>query len=368
MNKATSLFLTICFTALLAGACSSGSSDDSSQPADVSDENTGSSVSIESSAGETENVIATIDTNSLASNGCQNVVTINGFGYAACGDGIEIIELESLTRNFISQPADDITADAELNVLFTQSENTLQQYELTDPMQPTVTMTVNTNFSLFSGVAAANGLLVVSAGSGGSNTEVYTYDATSLSLALAGIPVVDNRTGNPDVHLAATEQGAIAFYSQDLGAVANWGIQIVEFDSTGNILALPEVVVLTPGQFTGSFGVPFGPANFPLESEFLFDRLYAAHFAANGIQVIDRSDSDALSLLPLGYEPTNITTDGIQLFVVGVERSAVDVINAVTGTIVESIDLPLQQPVGIAASATHILVADRSEGLIVMQR
>ena len=368
MNKSTFLFFIVTFAALFVGACSSGDSGGSPLQTEDSTDNNDSPESTSDVDSQEEESPESIDANSLASNGCENVITLNGYGYAACGDGIEIIDLESLERNFLSQPADDIAGDADLEVLFTQSENTLQQFDLIDPMQPNVIATVNTNFALFSGISAANGILVVSAGSGGANTEVYTYDATSLTLALAGIPVVDNRTGNPDVHVAATEAGALAFYSQDLGAVANWGIQIVEFDTNGNILALPDVVVLTPGQFTGSFGVPFGPANFPLESEFLFDRLYAAHFAANGIQVIDRSASDALSLIPLGYEPTNIATDGSQLFVVGVERSFVDIINVVTDTVVDSISLPLQQPTGIAASATHILVADRSAGLIVMRR
>ena len=180
--------------------------------------------------------------------------------------------------------------------------------------------------------------------------------------------MVDNQTGNPDVHVASTANGALAFYSQDLGAVANWGIQIIEFDTSANILAQPEVVVLTPGQFTGTFGPPVGPANFPLESEFLDDKLYVAHFAANGIQVIDRAANDSLSLIPLGYEPVNIATDGNQLFVVAVERSSVDIISPNSETVTETIDLPLQQPTGIAASATHIAVADRTAGLIIVQR
>jgi len=160
----------------------------------------------------------------------------------------------------------------------------------------------------------------------------------------------------------------VVFYSQDIGLVANWGIQTVEFDTNGNILNIPEVVVLTPGRFTGGFGVPFAPANFPLEGEFLNEQLYVAHFAANGLQVIDRSDSDALSLIPLGYQPTNVATDGNQLFVVSVDRSIVDIINPITETVVESLSLPLQQAVGVAANDTHIAVADRSAGLIIAVR
>ena len=57
-----------------------------------------------------------IDRNSLATNGCQNVIIVNNFAYAACGDGIEVVSLESLERNFIDLSADDITADAGLEL------------------------------------------------------------------------------------------------------------------------------------------------------------------------------------------------------------------------------------------------------------
>ena len=323
---------------------------------------------IEGADTQSDEMTLGLSTDSLATQGCQNVVIINGFAYAACGTGIEIIDLESFERNFIDQPADDITGDAELAVLFTQSGDSLQQFDLSNPMSPNLVTTAETNFSIFSGVSAANGILVVSAGSTNSNTQVYTYDASSLTLVISGIPLVDDRTGNPDVHVAPTNEGAVAFYSEDLGLVANWGIQIIEFDSSGNILDQPDVVVLTPAQFTGSFGIPFGPANFPVESEFLDDRLYIAHFAANGIQVIDRTNSDTLSLIPLGYEPTNIATDGTDLFVVGVDLSTVDTINPISEAVVDTISLPLQQPIGIAASETHIAVADRSVGLVVTTR
>jgi len=309
-----------------------------------------------------------IDANSLATVGCQNVVIVNGFAYAACGSGIEVVQLATLERNFIPEPADDITSDSSLGLLFTQSGSTLQQFDLVDPMEPNLIATAGTNFSIFSGVSAANGILVVSAGSTASDTEVYAYDATTLTLVVSGIPLVDDRTGNPDVHVASTANGALAFYSEDLGAVANWGIQIIEFDVNGNILDLPEVVVLTPRLFTGTFGSPFGPANFPMESEFLNDRLYVAHFAANGIHVIDLSASNALTLIPLGYEPTNIATDGVELFVVAVELDTVDIINPVSEEDVDTIALPLRQPIGVAASTTHIAVADRVAGLIVVTR
>lgn len=352
---------------LFLAACSSGGQG-VNDPAQLDNNAETDNVAAELTDGPDGGNAVSVDTNSLASNGCQNVVIIDNFAYAACGDGIESVNLDSLERSFLSQPADDISGDAELGLLFTQSGNTLLQFELTNPMQPNLINTANTNFAIFSGLSSANGLLAISSGSTNSDTQVYTYDSTTLSLVIAGIPEVDGRTGNPDVHVAATPDGAVAFYSQDLGFVANWGIQIVEFDTNGVITGVPDVVVLTPGQFTGSFGVPFGPANFPLESEFLDDRLYTAHFAANGIQVIDRLDANALSLIPLGYQPTNITTDGVDLFVVSVSRTSVDTINPITETVVNSTSLPLQQPIGIAVSSTHIAVADRTAGLVIAMR
>lgn len=309
-----------------------------------------------------------VDTNSLATIGCQNVIILNGFAYASCGNGIEIINLSSLERNFINSAADDITGDAELGVFFTQSGTELRMFGLADPMEPNTIASVTTNFAIFSGVSAANGILVVSAGSGGSDTEVYTYTDTTLSLAIDGIPTVDNRTGNPDVHVAATPEGAIAFYSEDIGAVANWGIQIVEFDESGSITNIPSLVTLTAGQFTGAFGRPFGPANFPTESEFLNNVLYTAHFAAEGIHVIDLLADNELSLIPLGYEPINIATDGELLYVIALNRNQVAIVDPATETIAEQITLPLEQANGIAASTTHIAIADRNIGLIVLTR
>ena len=161
--------------------------------------------------------------------------------------------------------------------------------------------------------------------------------------------------------------GAQGFYSQDLGNVANWGIQIVNFNGAGEVLSTPDVVVLTAGQFPGPFGAPFGPANFPVESEYLEGSLYVANFAAQGIEVIDLDNNNALSQIPLGYEPINVGTDGEFLFVVGVTNTNVTVIDPSSASIVDSLG-DLDQPTGIAANETHIAVSDQSLGLIVIPR
>ncbi|AXT19902.1 hypothetical protein D7030_01925 [Flavobacteriaceae bacterium AU392] len=310
-----------------------------------------------------------IDNNvSLATNGCLNVVIFNDFAYAACGGEIEIVNLNTLERNLLNISADDITVDTSTEQLFTQTGSLLQVLNLDNPMQPNVVATTNTNFNIFSGLSAANGILVVSGGSTNSDTQIYNYTASSISLVTDGIPVVDNITGNPDVHVTATANGAKAFYSQDIGQVANWAIQIVEFDVSGQVLATPQAVVLTPRQYTGTFQSPVGPANFPIESEFLDNQLYVASFAARGVEVIDLDNNNALSLIPLPYEPINIGTDGTSLFVIGLTNDDVDIIDPSTATVTGSLQATLTQPTGVAASLTHIAIADRTEGLVIITR
>jgi hypothetical protein len=311
------------------------------------------------------------ESGSLASNGCLNVVIVNGYAYAACGSEIEVAELATLERSLINVSANDITFDADEQLLFTQAGNVLTALDISNPAQPNVLGTAGTNFAAFSGVSAANGVLVVSGGAGGSNTQVYTYTNSDnpITLATNGITLVDNTTGNPDVTLTATAEGVTAFYSQDIGNVANWAIQIAQLDSNGNVLSVEDDVVLTPGAF--NFNQALTPANFPVESEFLNDRLYVANFAAQGLEVIDLADGN--TLLPrifLSYEPTNVATDGDQLFVVGVANGTVDVIDPVSSNVMESLEPTggLVQPVGVAASSTHVVVADRTNGLLIIAR
>jgi len=174
--------------------------------------------------------------------------------------------------------------------------------------------------------------------------------------------------GNPDVHITGTVAGATAFYTQDIGAAANWGLQIVALNGNGVVTEIPEVVVLDPQPYTGGFGPPFAPANFPSESEFLNNFVYVAHFASQGVQVIDLENNNALSTIALSFEPTNITTDGNLLYVVGITQDSVTLINPNTQEVQSSIPASLTQPIGVAASATHIAVADRTEGLVIISQ
>ncbi len=308
-----------------------------------------------------------VDRNSLATNGCDNVTIVGRFAYAACRNEIEIIDLDSSNRNLLNISGSDITADENLQLLFALDRNVINVFSISDPMNPNLLMSLNTNFSIFSGISAANGVLVVSAGAGGSNTQIFTYTSTSVTLATNGNATIDNVTGNPDVHVIGTSSGATAFYSQDIGAVANWAIQIANIDTNGMVVSTPPSITLTARQFTGSFA-PFIPSNFPVESEFLNNRLYVAHFAVPGVEVIDLTNNTLMNPINLSYDPSNIGTDGTSLFVVGPTNNTVDIIDPSTTTISSSVNAMLQEPRGVDANSTHIVVADGSEGMIVITR
>lgn len=306
---------------------------------------------------------------SLARNGCLNVVIVNDFAYAACGQEIEVVALTTFERRLISVAADDISADVNAGLLFTQSGRNLTMLSLEDPFQPSVVTTATTNFSFFSGVSALSGVLAVSGGARGANTQIYTYTPTSLTLRSASIEAVDSATGNPDVLLAQTSMGLVAYYSQDIGSVANFAIRAVSLSNQGEITSDTEAVVLTAGRF--NFSLDLGPTNFPVESEFLDGRLYVAHFAAQGLEVINTQANDGKQLeqvIALPFVPTNVATDGTLLFVVGSTNNSVAVVNPVTRAVIFNNDQTLSRPTGIAASTSHIVVADRDNGLIVINR
>ena len=304
------------------------------------------------------------------SNNCNHVVIINGFAYASCNSQLIIQELETGAISSLNMSIIDVAADEERSLLFTYSGSIIRMYTLDDPAAPEEVDSATANFSIFTGFSAAGCTLAVSGGT--SNTTVYRYSANTLTLELStnSIPAVDNVTGTPNVYVAITGTNPseiTAFYSQDIGAVANWAIQPAIFNGSAELQSTPERTVLTPLSFTGSFGAPFAPTNFGVESEYLDGRLYVAHFAVPGIEVIDVETGNLLAPIDLPYEPINVATDGTSLFVVGPENSTVDIVDPDTGNILESLG-SLQTPTGVAANLTHIAVADQSQGLVIIPR
>ncbi len=301
---------------------------------------------------------------------CQNVVIYNNIAYAACGAELLIKALTTDQQNRLTITSNDVALDEDLGLLFVQSRNELRMFDLnTNPFTPLLVSTLPFEFGAFVGTDAANGILVVSGGT--RNTLIYSYTLTNLSLIQNGIEIVDQRTGAPDVHLSNSTNGTRAFYSQDLGGVRTWGIQIVDFNTDGSIRNIPSVIPITNAPFSNSNSRnSASPSNFPVEAEFLENKLYVAHFAANGIEVIDLNNNTLNAKINVNFEPTNITTNGTSLFVVGGSNTTVAMINPVTSA-VKQITLSgeniLETPTGIAANENHLAIADRSKGLIIVE-
>lgn len=315
-----------------------------------------------------DTLVDTATEEALPAISCDNVIIFNDFAYGACGGVIEIVNLSNGARNRIAIAANDIAVDQSNATLFVQATNTIHALSISDPFTPRVIATSATNFGSFSGIDAANGVVVVSGGNRSNNTQVYRFDGNRLNLTANGIPSVDSVMGNPDVHVIPTTNGLRAFYSQDLNAVTNWGIQIVDFNTNGTVQSTEAVIELNTLRFPDSFEL-IAPASFPLESEFLNNRLYVGHFAINGIEVIDFNTENTLrSTIDLGYQPINITTDGTSLFIVGTTRNVLSIVNPNTNVVDTQVIDEIQQARGVAANANFIVIADRQAGLLVINR
>ncbi len=313
---------------------------------------------------EGENILIDLSARSGGGN-CNNVVIVNGYAYASCGSQITIEELTTGETSTVNVQVIDIAADAQRGLLFTYSGTIVRMYTLEDPMAPLeVASANNVFFGAFTGISAAGCTLAVSGGT--TNTTVFRYSANTLELELTenSIPAVDNVTGTPEVHVAQTGPSEItAFYSQDIGAVANWAIQRAIFNGVAELQSTPERTVLTPRPFVGSGG----STNFPVESEYLNGLLYVAHFGVPGIEIVVADTGDLLTPISLPYNPVNIGTDGELLFVVGLDNDEVDIIDPSNNTVIESVG-SLQNPTSVDANDTHIVVADQTLGLVVIPR
>ena len=306
------------------------------------------------------------DDPSPTSNACQNVDILRNFAIGACGDRLKIVELASLQRSEVNISGDDISIDPNLSLGFLLSTNLLTMIDLSTPTSPSIIQQVSVNFSSFSGVSAANGIVVVSGGARGSNARAFSYDRNSLNLITDGIPEVDANTGTPDVTVMGSNGGVFAFFSQDLGAVRNWGIWPVEITSTGVFFARSEPYRLASGSVPIN-NSNFTPSNFPVESEFLDGKLYVASYASNGIEVIDLLAETREAPISLGERSTHVATDGESLFVLS---SVAGTLRRIDPETRENFILMrnLENATGLAVDENHIVIADRTEGILVFEK
>lgn len=305
-----------------------------------------------------------VDRDGNSSNGsstisCENVALQGSFAFGACNNVIRIVNLNSSEIFDFSVAANDIAIDTVANIALALSGRNLTLLDISSPFTPIILDTATVNFSFFSGVAAANGIAVVSGGAGGSNVQIFNYQSRTLNLVRSGISTVDSNTGTPDVSVVATAGGIEAFFSQDLGSVRNWGINHFSITASGNASQINSTYRLT----SGSVPLSFASSSFPVESEFLNNNLYIANYATRGIEVVSLASGFVQTPISLGYNPTNVATDGRDLFVVSSVSGRAQRVDPTNLNILE-LNLVVSRPSGVAANNNFIVIADLDNGIV----
>ena len=311
----------------------------------------------------------TIDT--INTSGTNNVVVSGSFAYAAAGGvGLIVVDLDTLqVVNAISPPGtsntiDDVSIDGDL--LFTldaSGAGAISAFSVTTPQQPTlVSGPVGATVSPFAGISAANGRVVVSGGTG--LLSVRNYDSTGNISGI--VSQIDLGIGQPDVLIS--NDGDTGYVSTDFAGSfdgSGFGISVIDISSPPTTL-LDRVGIIGAGFSPGVSG----PANFPIESAIQGNTLYVA--SGNGVVALDISNPNSLSTLatiPLSTNPVNIDAVGDTLYVVGNvptnTLTTIDVSN-LSSPVIQTQTLPAAgNPLGVAATASHVVVADSNLGLVV---
>lgn len=161
----------------------------------------------------------------------------------------------------------------------------------------------------FAGISAAGGFVSVSGGTG--SMFVFSYD-TSGSLAL----VTDSLTlgiGQPDVLVSPTT--GFAYVSTDFNGLVDgesFGISVVDLSSP---TAATSQIGLPGAGFTGGVS---SPANFPIESALIGDRLLVAHGGGLSIlSIVNASNPTLMTTIPLPFPAVNVDATNRKVVVVG---------------------------------------------------
>ena len=236
-------------------------------------------------------------------------------------------------------------------------------FSISNPMQPTlVSGPVAVQVSPFAVVSAANGRVVVSGGTGLLSTQSYQTNGTLMG----DVSTIDLGVGQPDVLVA--QDGATAFVSTDFSGLFDgqtFGITVIDIE--GPNLSILDRVGIAGAGFSPGYS---RPANFPVESAQSGNTLYVA--SGDGVSVFDVSNPNAvqtLAQIPLNTNPVNIDVVGNMLYLVGNSPAPTLVtidVSVLSSPVFQTRFLPTgSDPLGVAATANRVVVADADLGIIV---
>ena len=308
----------------------------------------------------------------LQSGEAGNVAATDSIVYATQG-AAGLVWLDSRTGKMLgslqpptgSESIDDLAVDD--NLLFALDANPpghLAVFSFANPLQPALVSAPRlAAVGPFSGVSAADGVVMVSGGT--SHLTVWQYDGEGH---LRGpVATADLGRGQPDIIVAAN---GLAYASTHYWG-PYFGLDILRYDSSGHVLSTLSELRLDGAGFTAGGAKP---ANFPLAAGmFGTDTLLIAF--ARGVAVVGISNPEApriLRVIDVGGKAVSIDTRGTTAAVAVAAPNPAIVILEFSGAaapVTKRISLPPgTNPAGVAFSGTRVAVAARERGVLLIDR
>ena len=306
-------------------------------------------------AGEAGNVAAA-DSIVYATQGAAGLIWLDGGSGKRLGSLVPPAGLGSI---------DDVAVDgALLFALDAEPPGHLAVFLLANPFQLTLVSAPRpVGVGPFSGVSAANGVVMVSGGT--SQLTVWHYDAEG---ELEGpLATADLGRGQPDIVVASN---GFAYASTHYWG-PYFGLDVLRYDSLVHVVAVLSELRLDGAGFTSGGAKP---ANFPIDvATFGADTLLLAF--AKGVAVIGISNPAApqiLRVIDIGGKAVSIDTRGsTAAAAVAAPNPAVVILefSGRAGPVLKRISLPPgTNPAGVALTGSRVAVAARGRGVLLIDR
>ena len=305
----------------------------------------------------------------LAGGDAANVVARDSVAFVALGaPGIAVVDARTGARRAViappagSESVDDVAlADSVLFVLDARPPGYLSAYTLRGDSLHLAGAPRAVAVGPFSGVSAANGVVIVSGGT--ARMAAWHYGPNAVLADTAPFATADLGRGQPDVLVSA----GLAFVSTHYWG-PYFGLDILRVDAD----SLPVVATLElPGAGFTTGGAK--PANFPIEMAPLNDTTLLVAFE-RGVAVVNVAHPEAprlVRVLELGGPAVNVdAAHGVAAVAIAGRSPGVAIVDG--ARVVRRITLPSgTKPLGVAlsgATAERVIVAARDRGVMIVSR
>lgn len=306
----------------------------------------------------------------LAAGEAGNVVATDSLAYATLGDsGIAIVDVSGGRRVALvtapagSESVDDVSmADGFLFLLDARPPGHLAVMSLEDPLLPrAIGAPREVAVGPFSGVSAANGVVIVSGGT--SSLSAWRYD--SAGTLTGPVATADFGRGQPDVLIDRLHRLLVSTHYRG----PHFGVDVARLDEGGSVPLFGTLELQGAGFTAGGTK----PGNFPIESAQLDDSTFLIAFAGGVAQVVVGDDGAprVKRVIDAGGPAVNVDVlDGTAAVAVAGRSAAVVLVDfTAEPRSVKRIALPPGTiPSGVALTSRSVIVAARHQGVLALQR